>query len=243
VKYARFLDSAGTVHTGRWNNDSIVVGSKSFGKSTVTVLPPTQPSKIVCVGLNYADHAEEEGLEVPDRPMLFLKPPDAVAAHRSTIDLPRGIDDVEYEAELGVVIGEECREVDEADATSVIAGFTCLNDVSNRKDQRVEQNWVRGKAFDNSAPVGPVVATPDEVPADAHIELRLNGEVRQESSRSELIFSVFELIAEITEHLTLREGDIISTGTTAGVGRLEGGDEVEIEVEGVGTLRHSVRRP
>jgi 2-keto-4-pentenoate hydratase/2-oxohepta-3-ene-1,7-dioic acid hydratase in catechol pathway len=125
----------------------------------------------------------------------------------------------------------------------VVAGFTCVNDLSNRDDQLVEQNWVRGKAFDNAAPIGPVVATPEEVSRDASIECRVNGETRQSSSREEFIFTVRELIAEITTYMTLEPGDIISTGTPAGVGPLADGDTVEVEVEGVGTLRNEVHIP
>ncbi|MCQ4332091.1 fumarylacetoacetate hydrolase family protein [Natronomonas sp. F2-12] len=239
----RFRDPAGAVRTGRWDGDEIVFSTETYAPEEVTVLPPTDPSKIVCVGLNYANHAEEEGMEIPDRPLLFLKPPNAVAGHGDTITLPRGKETVEFEAEIAVVIGEQCRNVDADDAMDVVEGFTCLDDVSNRDDQRVEQNWIRGKAFDGAAPVGPVIATPDEVPADASVSLRLNGETKQSSSREDFIFSVPELIEEITRYMTLEPGDIISTGTPAGVGPLSDGDTVEVEVEGVGTLEHDVRAP
>ncbi|MDY7083180.1 MAG: fumarylacetoacetate hydrolase family protein, partial [Halobacteria archaeon] len=202
------------------------------GDNEVEILPPSNPTKIVCIGLNYADHAEETGSEVPDRPLLFLKPPNAVAGHGDTVTLPAGKERVDYEAELGVVIDSQCRNVSREGAMDVVKGFTCINDISNRDDQREEQNWVRGKAFDNAAPFGPVVAEPQHVPEDASIEMRVNGEVKQESSRDEFIFSVPELI---------EEGDVISTGTPAGVGPLEDGDKVEVEVEGVGTLEHEVR--
>ncbi|MFT4885422.1 MAG: 2-keto-4-pentenoate hydratase/2-oxohepta-3-ene-1,7-dioic acid hydratase in catechol pathway [Natronomonas sp.] len=207
------------------------------------VLPPTDPSKIVCVGLNYADHAEEQGKEVPDRPLLFLKTPNTVASHEQTVELPEGKERLDYEAELGVVIGERASDVSEAEASDVIAGFTCVNDISNRDDQAVETNWVRGKAFDDAAPIGPVVASPDEVPMDASVECRVNGELRQDSSREQFIFTVPELIAEITNYITLEPGDVISTGTPEGVGPLSDGDTVEIEVEGVGTLRNEVSIP
>lgn len=237
----RFRDPAGATRTGRWEDDEIVFANETYAPEDVTILPPTDPSKIVCVGLNYADHAEEEGMDIPDRPLLFLKPPNTLAAHGDTITLPRGKESVEFEAEIAIVIGEQCRDVDADDAMDVVEGFTCLNDVSNRDDQRVEQNWVRGKAFDGSAPVGPVIATPDEVPEDASVSLRVNGETKQSSSRSEFIFSIPELIEEITQYLTLEPGDIISTGTPAGVGPLSDGDTVEVEVEGVGVLEHDVR--
>ena len=239
----RFRDPAGAVRTGRWEDDEIVFATETYDPEEVTILPPSDPSKIVCIGLNYADHAAEEGMDLPDRPMLFLKPPNAVAAHGDTITLPRGKETVEFEAEFAVVIGEQCRNVEADEAMDVVEGFTCLDDVSNRDDQRVEQNWIRGKAFDGAAPVGPVIATPDEVPEDASVSLRLNGETRQSSSREEFIFSVPELIEEITQYMTLEPGDIISTGTPAGVGPLSDGDHVEVEIEGIGTLEHDVRAP
>src|SRR5699024_511056 len=125
----------------------------------------------------------------------------------------------------------------------VVRGFTCVDDISNRDDQRAEQNWVRGKAFDDAAPMGPLLASPDEVPDDATIELRVNGERRQHSSREEFIFSIPELVAEITTYMTLEPGDVISTGTPAGVGPLADGDQVAVEIEGIGTLSHSVTIP
>lgn len=236
---ARFRDPAGAVRTGEWTDDGIVYGNQTYTTEEVTLLPPTEPSKIVCTGLNYTDHAEETDSEVPERPVLFLKTPNTVASSHSTISLPRE-KRIDYEGELGVVIGQQCRNVSIDAADSVIAGYTCLNDISNRDDQRVEQNWVRGKSFDNSAPMGPVVATPDELPTDATIELRLNGTMKQRSTLDNLIFSPQDLIAEITEFVTLNPGDVIATGTPAGVGPLSGGDRVEVEIDGVGTLEHDV---
>jgi 2-keto-4-pentenoate hydratase/2-oxohepta-3-ene-1,7-dioic acid hydratase in catechol pathway len=195
------------------------------------------------VGRNYADHAAERGKEVPDRPLLFLKTPNTVTSHDAEIELLAGKERIEHEAELGVVIGRRCRGVDAADAESVIEGFTCVNDISNRDDQRVETNWVRGKSFDDAAPIGPVIASPDEVSEDAAVRCRVNGELRQEAPRSRFIFSIPELIEEITAYMTLEPGDVISTGTPEGVGPLSDGDTVEVEVEGVGTLRNRVRIP
>jgi 2-keto-4-pentenoate hydratase/2-oxohepta-3-ene-1,7-dioic acid hydratase in catechol pathway len=241
MRRVRFSDLAGATRTGIWTDDGIEFGGETYDPNEVDILPPSNPSKIVCIGLNYADHAEEEGMELPDRPMLFLKPPNTVSGHGDTVTLPSEKETVEFEAEFGVVIGEQCRNVPESEAMDVVEGYTCVNDISNRDDQRQEQNWIRGKAFDDAAPIGPVIATPDEVPADARIELRLNGETRQESTIDEFIFSVPELIAEITTYMTLEPGDVISTGTTAGVGALSDGDRVAIEIEGIGTLEHGVR--
>ncbi|CQR52039.1 MULTISPECIES: fumarylacetoacetate hydrolase family protein [Haloferax] len=237
----RFRDPAGSVRTGEWTDDGVSFGGRTFDPTAVDILPPCEPSKIVCVGLNYEKHAEETGMDIPERPLLFLKPPNALAAHGDAVTLPAGKERVDYEAELGVVIGEQCRNVEPDDAMDVVAGFTCLNDISNRDDQEVEQNWIRGKAFDNSAPLGPVVSTPDEVPADASIELRVNGETRQDSSRADFIFTIPELIAEITTYMTLEPGDVISTGTPEGIGPLSDGDRVEVDIEGIRTLEHTVR--
>lgn len=238
----RFIDPAGSVRQGTWTAEGPRFGSRTYDLDEVKLLAPCQPSKIVCVGRNYAEHAAERGADVPDRPHLFLKPPNTVAAHGDVLTLPAGKERVDPEAEVGVVIGEQCRHVDRADAMDVVAGYTCVNDLSNRDDQDREQNWVRGKAFDNAAPLGPVLATPDEVPDDASVELRVNGETRQEGSLTQLIFPIPVLIEEITSYLTLEPGDVISTGTPAGVAPVEDGDVIEIEVEGVGILRNSVQR-
>ena len=238
----RFRDPAGSIRQGKWTDDGIAFAGDRYDPVEVDVLPPCEPTKIVCIGRNYAAHAEERDEEVPDRPLLFLKPPNALAGHRDTVTLPADRY-IEHEAELGVVIGEQCRHVSEANAEGVIAGYTCFDDLSNRDDQRQEQNWVRGKAFDNAAPMGPALATPDEVSDDARIQLRVDGETRQDSSLEHLIFSIPELIAEITRYMTLEPGDVIATGTPEGVGPLEDGDRIEVEIEGVGTLEHDVRRP
>ena len=247
MHHARFRDPAGSIREGTYDPDSdtVAFGGDEYALDdpAIDVLPPAEPTKIVCIGRNYADHAAELGSEVPDRPLLFLKAPNALASHGDTVTVPGGKDRIDWEAELAVVIGEQCKAVDADDAMDVVAGFTCMNDVSNRDDQDREQNWIRGKAFDNAAPLGPVMATPDEVPADASVELRVNGETKQSSDREHMIFDVPTLIEEITTYLTLEAGDVIATGTPEGVGALADGDTVEIEVEGVGTLEHDVRVP
>ncbi|QFU83989.1 fumarylacetoacetate hydrolase family protein [Natronorubrum aibiense] len=245
MKYVRFRDPAGAVRRGEFENGHVHFGNESYALESdeIDVLAPCEPSKIVCIGRNYADHADEMGSDVPDRPLLFLKPPNAVASHGDTVTAPAGKERIDYEAELGVVIGEQCRHVPVSDAMDVVEGFTCVNDISNRDDQEQEQNWIRGKAFDGAAPIGPLLATPDEVPDDASVQSRVNGELKQDGSRDQLIFPIPELISEITAYMTLEPGDVIATGTPEGVGPLSDGDEVEIEVEGVGTLSHSIRRP
>ncbi|MGM0604490.1 MAG: fumarylacetoacetate hydrolase family protein [Halobacteriota archaeon] len=242
---ARIRDPAGTVRTGTYEDGTVTAAGRTFDleAADVTVLPPADPSKIVCIGLNYADHAAERDKEVPDRPMLFLKPPNSLASPNSTVTVPAGKSRVDWEAEFAIVIDTQCRNVAAEEAMDVVAGYTCMNDISNRDDQDVETNWVRGKAFDNSAVLGPVLATPDEVPADASIELRVDGETKQSSSIDQFFFSVPELIEEITTYMTLEPGDVISTGTPSGVGPLSDGDHVEIEIEGIGVLEHDVRVP
>ena len=241
MREVRFRDPAGAVRTGAWTDNGIEFGGETYDRADVDVLAPSDPSKIVCVGRNYAKHADERNKDIPDRPLLFLKTPNTVATHGATITLPAGKERVDHEAELGVVIGEQARNVDGADAMEYVAGYTIVDDISNRDDQDREQNWVRGKSFDGAAPMGPVLADPGDVPADANIELRVNGEVRQRSSIDQFIFSVPELIAEITTYMTLEPGDVISTGTPSGVGRLADGDHVEVEIEGIGVLEHDVR--
>ena len=256
MRRVRFRDPDGEVRSGEWTGEEgaeirahpggggrFSVEPEFFAADDVERLAPCDPTKVVCVGLNYADHAEEQDKEVPDRPMLFLKPPNAVAAPDSTVELPAGKERLDFEAELGVVIGRRCRQVAADEAEAVVAGYTCVNDLSNRDDQAVETNWVRGKAFDDAAPVGPVVASPDEVPDDAAVQCRVNGELRQDSSRAQFIFSVPELIEEVTTYMTLEPGDVVSTGTPEGVGPLSDGDTVEVTVEGVGTLRNDVHIP
>ena len=239
----RFRDPAGATREGTWHGDSVSFAGREYPLEEVDVLAPTDPSKVVCIGLNYADHAAESNAEIPDRPLIFLKGPNAVAGHGDRLTLPADKDEIEYEAELGVVIDRQCKHVDATDAEDVIRGYTCVNDISNRDDQQVEQNWIRGKAFDHAAPIGPVIAPPEELSDDAAIRLLHNGEVKQDSTIDQLIFSIPELIEEITTYMTLEAGDVISTGTPAGVGPLSDGDEVAVEVEGVGTLRNTVEIP
>jgi 2-keto-4-pentenoate hydratase/2-oxohepta-3-ene-1,7-dioic acid hydratase in catechol pathway len=236
----RFRDPAGSVRTGEWHGEEVSFAGRTYDLGEVDVLPPSEPTKILCIGLNYAAHAAESGSEIPDRPLIFMKGLNALAGHGDTVPLLAGKERIDYEAELGVVIGEQCRHVAAEDAMEVVEGFTCINDVSNRDDQNEEQNWIRGKAFDNAAPVGPVLATPDEVPQDAYVRSRVNGDLRQDSTREDFIFTIPELIEEITTYITLEPGDLIATGTPEGVGPLSDGDTVEVEVEGVGTLVNDV---
>lgn len=236
TKKIRFVDKAGYERDGVLKDEEIFFADETYDMGDVSILPPSDPSKIICIGRNYEDHARETGSEIPDRPLLFLKAPNAVMGHKDTIPLLQDKERIDYEAELAVIIDEQCKNVSVEDADQYIKGYTCFNDVSNRDDQRKEKNWVRGKAFDYSAPMGPVLATPDELPEDAKIQLIHNGDVKQNSKISNMHFTVPELISEISSYLTLEPGDVIATGTPASVGPIKSGDEVEVYIEGIGRL-------
>jgi len=201
----------------------------------VRLLPPTIPSKIVAVGLNYRDHAEELGMTLPEEPLIFLKPPSAVVGPEDRILLPPGVGRVDYEAELAVVMGKTARRVPPERAREHILGYTCFNDVTARDLQKKDGQWTRAKSFDTFAPLGPWIET-DLDPSSLRIRTYLNGEVVQDSSTEKLIFSVEKLVSFVSHIMTLYPGDVIATGTPPGVGPLSPGDVVEVEVEGVGRL-------
>ena len=224
---------------GHLVDDAVVSEHATHRLADVRLLPPCTPTKIVCVGRNYAAHAAELGNEVPEHPLLFLKPPSAVVGPEEPIVLPES-EEVHHEAELAVVIGTRCRNVSAEEAMSVVLGYTCMNDISDRVAQKWERNWVRAKAFDTSAPLGPVLVTPDDAPSVFRIMCRVNGDIRQDGKTRDLIFDVPTLIVTISGIMTLEPGDVIATGTPAGVGPLVRGDTVEIEIEGIGILRNPV---
>jgi 2-keto-4-pentenoate hydratase/2-oxohepta-3-ene-1,7-dioic acid hydratase in catechol pathway len=212
-----------------------------FELSELRILPPASPSKIVCIGLNYRDHARELSMEIPNSPVLFLKPPSAVIGHEDKIIYPTSSSRVDYEAELAVVICKRCKNISAEKAEDVIAGYTCFNDVTARDLQQKDGQWTRAKSFDTFAAFGPYLASPDELDiSDAKIACRVNGKTRQESSTSNLIFDIPYLIEFITEIMTLEVGDVIATGTPSGVGEMHRGDTVEVEIQGIGILRNEV---
>ncbi|MDT7540310.1 MAG: hypothetical protein QOE33_214 [Acidobacteriota bacterium] len=214
--------------------------SQRVALDEVRLLAPATPTKIVCVGRNYREHAAELGNAMPAEPLLFLKPPSAVIAHEETILLPPFSERVEHEGELAVVIGLRARSLSDAeDPLDYALGYTCLNDVTARDLQRRDVQFTRAKSFDTFCPFGPFIAT-DIDPLDLKVETRVGSEVRQRGRTSEMAFSVPFLIRYISHMMTLEPGDVISTGTPAGVGPLRVGDTVEVEVEGVGTLRNRV---
>ncbi len=214
-------------------------------------LPFDRPSKIVCVGLNYVDHATESKMEVPERPLLFAKWPNCLTGHGDPIVLPAYAKEVDYEAELGIVIGRAASGVSQDDALDHVAGYTCANDVSARDVQFADGQWTRGKSFDTFCPVGPTVVPASEIgdPQNLRVRCLVNGEALQDASTADMIFPIAELIAYISDGIRLEPGDLVLTGTPPGVGfartppiYLEDGDEVTVEIEGVGTLTNPVRR-
>lgn len=207
--------------------------------SKVRLLPPVLPNKVVGIGRNYADHAAELGNEVPDAPVAFFKPSTSVIGPGDSIAYPSFSQEVHYEAELAVVIGRMCREVPRERARDVILGYTCANDVTARDVQKRENQWARAKGFDSSCPLGPWVETELD-PSDLTIQCTVNGEQRQLGRTAEMVRSVEDLIVHISEAMTLLPGDVILTGTPAGVGPLNVGDEVAVTIEGIGTLTNKV---
>ena len=205
----------------------------------VELLAPCCPSKIVCVGLNYVEHAKELKMKLPEEPILFLKPPSAVIGPGTEIIVPKSSERVDYEGELGVVIGKRCKAIAADEAKKHILGYTCFNDVTARDLQQKDGQWTRAKSFDTFAPFGPWIASID--PSDADINTRVNGQIRQSSNTADLIFGVPSLIEFISNVMTLEPGDVIATGTPPGVGRLEKGDVVEVEIEGIGVLKNRVK--
>jgi 2-keto-4-pentenoate hydratase/2-oxohepta-3-ene-1,7-dioic acid hydratase in catechol pathway len=211
----------------------------------VTLLAPVEPSKIVCVGRNYREHASELGNEVPKEPLLFFKPPSSIIAPGAAIELPpRELTQrVDFEGELGVIVGKRCRNLKAGEGIwEYIRGFTCVNDVTARDLQKKDGQFTRAKGFDTFCPVGPVVVTTDDFDfANAEVSTYLNGEQKQHGRTGEFIFTLEEVIRYIAEVMTLEPGDLISTGTPAGVGPMKSGDQVEVRVSGIGSLSNPVR--
>lgn len=214
--------------------------------------PIPRPTKIIAIGLNYRDHAEETGQQLPETPILFSKPPTATIGHEANIIIPDGASKIDYEVELGVVIGKGGRNIPVNTALDHVGGYTVFNDVSARDYQFRDGQWFRGKSFDTFAPMGPCLTLPDQIqdPQDLRMQLRLNGKTRQNSSTANMVFSVAELIADISQVMTLEPGDVIATGTPSGVGFkvkpkpifLQPGDVVEAEIDGIGILRNPVEK-
>lgn len=205
------------------------------------LLPPVRPSKIVCVGRNYREHAAELGHDVPTEPLIFLKATSALLPPGGTVRRPKISQRVDYEGELGVVIGKSCYQpAPDADIRQYILGYTCVNDVTARDLQNKDNQWSRAKGFDTFCPVGPLVTDEIDPWAGLGVGTRVNGEVRQQGNTRDFIFALDVVIRYIAQAMTLFPGDLIPSGTPSGVGPLVAGDEVEVSVDGIGTLRNSV---
>lgn len=252
MKIARFLhngnEGVGVVE-GEWVRRCIggplpplELTDELIALDKISFLPPVQPSKVIAVGLNYRDHAEELKAPIPEEPLIFLKPPSAVIGHLEPIIYPPLSKRVDYEGELAVVIGKRAKGVAEELVDEYILGYTCFNDVTARDLQARDGQWTRAKGFDTFAPIGPWIETELD-PSDLKITTRLNGVVRQESSTSQLIFPVKRLVSFISQVMILLPGDCIATGTPAGVGPMEVGDQVEVCIEGIGSLINPVSLP
>jgi 2-keto-4-pentenoate hydratase/2-oxohepta-3-ene-1,7-dioic acid hydratase in catechol pathway len=209
--------------------------------SQASLLPPVEPSKIICVGRNYREHAAELGHEIPQEPLLFLKPPSALLPPGGAILRPKASARTDYEGELGVVIARSCRQLtDGDDVRPYVLGYTCVNDFTARDLQKKDGQWTRAKGFDTFCPVGPVVADGLDPWAGVSIETRVNGDVRQSGNTRDFIFPLDVVIRYISQILTLEPGDLIATGTPEGVAPVVAGDVIEVSIEGIGQLRNSV---
>lgn len=250
MKYIRFaVDNE--VMFGIVEEDTITKLSKDFLQtvsrkldetyqlSEVNILPPVNPKQMVVIGLNYELHALEQGKAIPEEPMMFMVSPSAVISDKETIKLPTLDHRIDYEAELAIVIGKEAYQVREETALDYVFGYTCCNDVSDRILQKKDGQFTRAKSFKTFKPLGPYIETELD-PNNAGVKLTLNGEIRQDSNTNDLIHPIEKVIATITEVMTLNPGDVILTGTPSGVGPLKPGDQVEIEIEGIGKLTNDV---
>jgi 2-keto-4-pentenoate hydratase/2-oxohepta-3-ene-1,7-dioic acid hydratase in catechol pathway len=207
----------------------------------IKIESPILPSKIVCVGLNYVDHATELNMDIPEEPIIFLKPATAVIGHLNNIFYPNSSKQPDYEAEIGIVISKEAKKVNEQGANEFIGGYTVFNDVTARDLQQKDGQWTRAKSFDTFAPIGPCIETELD-PMNENISLKLNNVIKQNSNTKNMIFSVYELVEFISNIMTLKPGDVIATGTPPGVGSMNVEDIVEVEVEGIGVLKNYVKK-
>lgn len=194
-----------------------------------------QPTKIVCVGLNYHCHAKELGMNTPHHPIIFIKPLTALIGPEENIIYPKMSKRVDYEAELAIIIGKTCKDVEEKDALNYVEGYTCLNDVTARDLQKIDGQWTRAKSFNTFCPIGPKIVK-NINPNNVKIQSYLNGEIKQDSNTSNFIFKVEKIISFISQVMTLNPGDIIATGTPKGIGPMQKGDKIEVKIEGIGSL-------
>lgn len=212
----------------------------SYPLEDINFAPPIVPSKIICVGLNYKDHADELKMEIPTEPRIFLKPPSGIIGHNDIIKYPKSSNEVDYEAELAIVMMKKGKDIPIEEVHEYVGGYTILNDVTARDLQRKDEQWTRAKSFDTFAPIGPFIETEMD-PMDQNISLKVNGKIKQESNTKNMIFSPKELVEFISNIMTLNPGDIIATGTPPGVGEMKSGDIVEIGIEDIGVLKNKIR--
>ena len=246
MKICRFQSGTYTF-TGAIDGDSVSVvvnnssSDQTYQLNDVQLITPVTPSKIVCVGRNYAEHAAEMGNEVPKEPLLFLKAPSALIGSEDVIKLPRQSEQVEHEGELAVIIGRRCKNLyDDDEPLSYVFGFSCLNDVTARDLQKKDGQFTRAKSFDTFCPVGPFIETDFNL-ENAGVTTRVNGAIKQKAKFSQMVFPVDFLIRYISNMMTLLPGDVIATGTPSGVSKLQTGDVCEVEIDGIGILRNPVQ--
>lgn len=249
MKFCRFLDGKeekkGVLIDGEIKEiegsifDDFVITDRVRKVEDTVFLPPVLPSKFVCVARNYVEHAKELGNDVPEVPMIFLKPSTAVNAHGADVVFPRTSAHVDYEGELAVVIGKKCRKVKREDAESVVFGYTCINDYTARDLQKIDGKFARAKGFDTFAPIGPYIETEFDW-RKARIRTSVNGTVKQDGTTDLMINDVPALIEFMSEIMTLLPGDVIATGTPAGIGSVQVGDLVEVEIDGIGRLSNRI---
>lgn len=251
IKFVKYKTQDGSEHFGLLNNESnfieiegdiftsYKITNKIIYPEEVKILPPVVPSKIIAVGLNYKDHAKELGMDLFDEPIIFIKTTNTVIGHLDYIIYPEMSKQVDYEAELAIIIKNNIKNIEEDLVEANILGYTCLNDVTARDLQKKDGQWTRAKCFDTFAPIGPYF-TKDINPDNVNIKLYLNGELKQNSNTSNFIFKTKKLVSFISKIMTLNRGDIITTGTPPGVGPMKKGDKVEVEIENIGKLTNFI---
>ncbi|MFI5388635.1 MAG: fumarylacetoacetate hydrolase family protein [Candidatus Eremiobacterales bacterium] len=237
--YVRYAGPDGAPHDGILEGTDVVSGGSRIALGSVKLLAPCAPTKIVCVGRNYADHAKELGSTPPAEPLLFFKPPSAVIGPGDDIVYPRQSKRVDYEGELAAVIGRRCRDVSPEQAHEFVRGFTAFNDVTARDLQRTDDQWARAKGFDTFASIGPCIVDGVD-PSKLRIRTMLNGEVKQDAPTALMLVDVWSLVAYASAAFTLEPGDVLATGTPSGVGPMQPGDVVSVEIDGIGKLSNRV---
>ncbi len=237
--YVRYAGPDGAPHDGILEGTDVVSGGSRIALGSVKLLAPCAPTKIVCVGRNYADHAKELGSTPPAEPLLFFKPPSAVIGPGDDIVYPRQSKRVDYEGELAAVIGRRCRDVSPEQAHEFVRGFTAFNDVTARDLQRTDDQWARAKGFDTFASIGPCIVDGVD-PSKLRIRTMLNGEVKQDAPTALMLVDVWSLVAYASAAFTLEPGDVLATGTPSGVGPMQPGDVVSVEIDGIGKLTNRV---